>query len=82
VAEAERLLTERQREVAALIACGYGNVEIARGLVIAPGTAANHVRSIMQRLSLRSRTEVAVWALQHGLQREPRDRYSPTSSAA
>jgi non-specific serine/threonine protein kinase len=52
-------LTPRQREVAALVAGGLTNMEIAERLVLTPGTVANHVESILRRLGYRSRTQVA-----------------------
>ena len=52
-------LTPRQREVAALIAAGLTNMEIAERLVLTPGTVANHVEGILRRLGFRSRTQVA-----------------------
>ena len=60
-------LTRRQQEVAACIAQGLSNEQIAERLVLASGTAANHVEHILRRLGLRSRTEVAVWAVERGL---------------
>jgi DNA-binding NarL/FixJ family response regulator len=66
-------LTGRQREVASLIAAGLSNAEIARRLVLTPGTVANHVEHILRRLDLRSRVQVATWAVERGLApREPR----------
>jgi DNA-binding NarL/FixJ family response regulator len=56
-----RLLTPRQFEIAGLIARGYSNQRIAEALVLTPGTVANHVQHILDRLELRSRTQVAVW---------------------
>lgn len=52
-------LTPRQREVAALVASGLTNMEIAERLVLTPGTVANHVEGILRRLGFRSRTQVA-----------------------
>jgi DNA-binding NarL/FixJ family response regulator len=63
----DRLLTARHREVLRLLARGYSNAQIAHALVIEPGTVANHVAAILRRLGLRSRTEVAVWAVRHGV---------------
>jgi DNA-binding CsgD family transcriptional regulator len=60
-------LTPRQREVAALIAAGLTNEQIAHRLVITAGTAANHVEQILRRLELHSRTQVATWAVERGL---------------
>jgi DNA-binding CsgD family transcriptional regulator len=60
-------LTPREREVAVLIARGLTNTQIAEALVITRGTAANHVAHILGRLGLRSRTQVAIWAVHNGL---------------
>jgi two-component system OmpR family sensor kinase len=60
-------LTVRQREIAALVARGYTNQQIAAEMVIAPGTAANHVQQILTRLGLSSRSELAAWVTQRGL---------------
>jgi DNA-binding CsgD family transcriptional regulator len=62
-------ITRRQQEVAACIAEGLSNNEIAERLVLTPGTAANHVEAILRRLNLRSRTQVGVWAVERGLYR-------------
>jgi DNA-binding CsgD family transcriptional regulator len=61
------LLTPREREVAALIAKGWTNRQIARELVITEGTAASHVVHIFNKLAMTSRAQVAVWAAEHGL---------------
>src|SRR5438128_1492491 len=60
-------ITGRQREIAALVARGYSNQQIAAEMVISPGTAANHVNQILRRLALASRSELAAWASQRGL---------------
>jgi DNA-binding CsgD family transcriptional regulator len=61
------VLTPRQQEVAALIAEGLTNEQIAARLVLVPGTVANHVGAILDRLDVRSRSEIAVWAIERGL---------------
>lgn len=61
------VLTPRQRAVAALVAEGLTNAEIARRLVVTTGTAANHVEAIRKRLGFTSRVQVATWATRHGL---------------
>ena len=60
-------LTRRQQEVAACVAEGLTNQEIAQRLVLTPGTVANHIESILRRLALRSRTQIGVWAVERGL---------------
>jgi DNA-binding NarL/FixJ family response regulator len=54
------ILTPREREVAALLAEGRTNQEIAEVLVIERGTAANHVAHILHKLGASNRTQVAV----------------------
>jgi DNA-binding CsgD family transcriptional regulator len=60
------LLSRREHEVALLLAEGCTNREIAERLVISERTAENHVQRIMNRLGLRSRTQIAAWAVQNG----------------
>jgi DNA-binding NarL/FixJ family response regulator len=60
-------LSAREREVAVLIARGLSNREIAAALTITEKTAANHVDHILTKLDLHSRTQIAVWTVQHGL---------------
>jgi DNA-binding NarL/FixJ family response regulator len=55
-------LSPREREVAALIAEGRSNRQIADALVISERTAEHHVESILSKLRLDSRTQVAAWA--------------------
>jgi non-specific serine/threonine protein kinase len=63
----EAPLSAREREVVELIARGLSNREIAERLVIAPRTAEAHVSHILVKLGLRSRAQVAIWAMEHGL---------------
>jgi len=60
-------LTEREREVAALVALGKSNREIAQELVVSERTAATHVSNILTKLSFSSRAQIAAWATEHGL---------------
>jgi DNA-binding CsgD family transcriptional regulator len=66
-AEELKRITSRHREVAVLIAAGLTNAEIAQRLILTEGTVANHIEAILRRLNLRSRTQVAVWAVERGL---------------
>jgi DNA-binding CsgD family transcriptional regulator len=54
-------LTSREREVAALVAQGLTNHDIAEGLTISERTVEGHVESILRKLDFRSRSQVAVW---------------------
>ena len=56
-------LTSREQEVAALVAEGRTNQQIGTRLGIAARTAEAHVHNIMTKLDVRSRAEVAVWAV-------------------
>jgi non-specific serine/threonine protein kinase len=73
-------LTPRQQAVAALIAGGLTNREIAAKLVTSERTAVNHVHHILTRLGLRSRAQVAAWAVEHGL--VPARSESPSAASA
>src|ERR687887_625809 len=52
-------LTRREREVAALVARGYTNQQIADTLVLTRGTVANHVAHVLCKLDAANRTQVA-----------------------
>ncbi|MBT2388706.1 response regulator transcription factor [Streptomyces sp. ISL-1] len=70
-ARAERLgkLTEREREVMALVGIGLSNEEIARRLVVSPLTAKTHVSRTMVKLGARDRAQLVVLAYESGLVR-------------
>ncbi len=55
-------LTPREKEVLKLIANGASNREIAKELYISEGTVKNYVTNILNRLSLRDRTQAAIFA--------------------
>jgi DNA-binding CsgD family transcriptional regulator len=60
-------LTTREREVAALIAQGKSTREIAEALVVSDRTVESHVANIMFKLGMRSRRQIAIWAVEKGL---------------
>ena len=65
-------LTAREREVATLIARGLSNRALADTLVLSERTIAKHVENILSKLGVASRTQIATWAVEHGLtRREP-----------
>jgi DNA-binding NarL/FixJ family response regulator len=61
------VLTEREREVMALVAAGLSNEEIAERLVVSPATAKTHVSRVMAKLDARDRAQVVVLAYESGL---------------
>lgn len=63
-------LTEREIEVVRLVANGMSNREIADTLVISEKTVKTHVSSILSKLNLEDRTQLAIYALKHGLAEE------------
>jgi DNA-binding NarL/FixJ family response regulator len=63
------VLTERERQVMALVAGGLTNHEIADRLVMSPATARTHVSHAMTKLGARDRTQLAVFAYETGLVR-------------
>ncbi|MFJ9823507.1 response regulator [Streptomyces sp. NPDC101160] len=62
-------LTDREREVMALVGLGLSNEEIARRLVVSPLTAKTHVSRTMVKLGARDRAQLVVLAYESGLVR-------------
>ncbi|MFJ3828894.1 response regulator [Streptomyces sp. NPDC090046] len=62
-------LTDREREVMALVGMGLSNEEIARRLVVSPLTAKTHVSRAMVKLGARDRAQLVVLAYESGLVR-------------
>ncbi len=64
---ASKLLTSRETEIIRHVASGLRNAEIARRLAITEATVKTHLNNIFDKLGLRDRVELAVYALRHGL---------------
>jgi predicted ATPase/DNA-binding SARP family transcriptional activator/DNA-binding CsgD family transcriptional regulator len=62
-------LTPREREVAALVAQELTDHRIAKELVISERTVTTHVHKILKKLNLRSRVQIAAWAMEQELLR-------------
>ena len=60
-------LTEREREVVCLVAQGKSNGKIADELVVTKRTVETHINNILYKLSLTSRAELVLWAVEKGL---------------
>jgi DNA-binding CsgD family transcriptional regulator/class 3 adenylate cyclase len=60
-------LTPREREVAVLLARGLTNRQIGAALVISAATAERHVVNIFNKLGFHSRSQLAAWVVEHGL---------------
>jgi NarL family two-component system response regulator LiaR len=60
-------LTEREREVIRLVAQGRSNAEIAQALIISDKTVKTHISNILSKLKLQDRTQLAIYAIKHGL---------------
>src|SRR4029079_17877798 len=67
-------LTPREREVAELVAHGHANRAIARELGIGERTVEGYVASALAKLDFTSRTQLAAWAVEHGLSSAPTPR--------
>jgi DNA-binding NarL/FixJ family response regulator len=60
-------MTEREREVLALVGAGLPNKIIARRLSISEKTVKAHLTSIFRQIDVTDRTQAALWAREHGL---------------
>ena len=67
VGERWKSLTEREREVVALVAQFRTDAEIARALCISERTVAHHVSHILNKLNMSSRREIGRWVVEHKL---------------
>jgi DNA-binding NarL/FixJ family response regulator len=77
------VLTQREKEILALVEQGFSNKEIGRFLRIGHATVKNHVHSILGKLQVRRRGEAAAWVRQADIDHYGRDRsLSPSASAA
>ncbi|MFE4756792.1 ATP-binding protein [Streptomyces mirabilis] len=65
-AAADQVLTRREREVAALVAEGLSNRQIAETLVLSPRTVDGHIERILAKLGFASRAQVAAWVASSG----------------
>jgi len=65
--EGQASLTEREVEIARLLAAGASNKEIAEALFISENTCKVHVKNILEKLGLRNRQQIAAYAVQEGL---------------
>jgi DNA-binding NarL/FixJ family response regulator len=57
----------REREILRLVAAGMDNREIAAGLFLAEGTVRNQISRLLEKLELKDRTQLAVYAVKHQL---------------
>jgi len=60
-------MTPRERETMICVARGESNKEIARNLNVAESTVKIHVQHILKKLNLSSRVQIAVYAVEHGM---------------
>ncbi len=60
-------ITEREREVLLQVAQGLSNREIADKLVISEKTVKTHISSLLSKLDLDDRTQLAIYAIKNGL---------------
>lgn len=67
--ELDETLTEREIDVITYIGQGMNNQEIASELFLSVGTIKNQISVILQKLDLRDRTQIAIYAIKHGLKK-------------
>lgn len=63
----EMHFTDRERDMLRLVSQGYDNKEIAASLYLAEGTVRNQISRLLEKLQLKDRTQLAVYAVKHGL---------------
>jgi DNA-binding NarL/FixJ family response regulator len=64
-------LTEREREVIALVSEGLKNKQIAERLFIQHTTVSHHLTSIFDKLGVSDRSQLMIYAYRHGLSKQP-----------
>ena len=67
VSEQVRSVTEREKEILALFARGASLPDIAKRMGNSPHTIRNNIYAIQKRLDIKTKPQLAVWAVQHGL---------------
>jgi two-component system nitrate/nitrite response regulator NarL len=65
--QAQRNLTEREKQILTCLLNGYSNKHIARALGISEGTVKVHLKSLMKKIAAANRTQAALWARNHGI---------------
>src|SRR3546814_6994009 len=65
--DAQRNLTDRERQILQCLLNGYSNKLIARALGITEGTVKVHLKSLMKKIDANNRTQAALWARNHGI---------------
>ena len=64
-------LQENEWRVIREVGCGKSNKEIAAALCLSEGTVRNYLSSVLSKLDLRGRTQLAIWAVQSGVTTDP-----------
>jgi DNA-binding NarL/FixJ family response regulator len=62
-----KVLTDRDKELLSLIAKGHSNKEIAESMYLSEGTIRNRISALLEKLKLKDRTQLAVYAVNHDL---------------
>lgn len=65
--QAQKNLTERERQILQCLLNAYSNKHIARALNISEGTVKVHLKSLMKKISAGNRTQAALWARNNGI---------------
>jgi two-component system nitrate/nitrite response regulator NarL len=65
--EAQKNLTEREKQILKCLLNAYSNKHIARALNISEGTVKVHLKSLMKKISAGNRTQAALWARNNGI---------------
>ena len=70
-AKAIKDISRSEWQIIQTVGCGMSNKEIAQELALSEGTVRNSISSILFKLGLRDRTQLAIWAVQTGAVNRP-----------
>jgi DNA-binding NarL/FixJ family response regulator len=81
--EADKIarISKREREIIILVGLGLKNKQIGERLFISEATVRNHLTSILSKLELSDRFELALFAYRHGLAQLPRQEHKPAADS-
>lgn len=75
-------LSDREMQILACLVNGDQNKQIAQVLNISDGTVKVHLKAILKKIGVQNRTQAAIWAMDHGIARNPGSTHLTTTESA